>query len=70
VPFLECGKILVNGREKHRLFAVPKIYNGTLKFIDETKFNPDPSNNVLFWNKLMPYSEEAIWTKHKNWSTV
>lgn len=66
--FLECGKLYVDGQQKHRLVAVPKIYNGSLKFIDDRQFNTEPEKNVLVWNKTMPWTYDKIWNKHNNWA--
>jgi len=65
--FFECGSIFVNGVKKHRLFAKPKIYDGSIKTIDATIFNSDIENNVLVWNKPFPYTNKPIWHKHKDW---
>jgi len=64
---LECGKIYGHGVHKHRLLAIPKIYDGHINFIDTTIFNPYPKNKVLLWNKAVPYTYERIWKKHKDW---
>jgi hypothetical protein len=64
---LECGQIYIDGLPKHRLLAIPKIYDGHINFIDTTIFNPDPKNKVLLWNKAVPYTDERIWKTHIDW---
>jgi len=65
--YFECGDVYVKGVKKHRMFAKPKIYDGSLKIIDSSIFNPDPVNDVLIWNKPVPYTHTPIWKKHKDW---
>jgi len=66
-PVFECGKIFVNGIQKDRLIAVPKIYDGGIRWINTSPFLKNPDEHVLFWNSPVPYSPERTWYHHKEW---
>jgi len=66
-PIFECGVTYVDGVQSNSVYIIPKIYDGSMKFIDEHKFNPHPEDTILFWNKQFPYTDKQIWNTHRQW---
>jgi len=64
IPVLEFGTINVGGIQKHRLIGVPKIYDGSMRFIK------NPNNNIntfMLMNRVLPYSSVSNWNKDIDW---
>lgn len=66
-PIMEFGKLFVGGEEKHRLVAVPQFYDGSLRFIREPLMNPE---NVLLFNREMPYTSGSVWVNAADWCEI
>ena len=54
IPFLCCGKMYVDNKEKYKIITIPKIYNNTLKFIDTTKYKLN-KNNILIYDDIIKF---------------